>query len=228
MEFILTEEDFHFGELESLELKKISSFTEDPSQPIMAQMPETCVDPSYQITPQIELVAVESFSVERSPGTNRRPGRLPGIPDEELTPIELDRRQRRRERNRKAAARVRSRRLAKEDTLLKEIKNLKESTEQLRNTNSDLKRQLEKLQRDIEQQNKLQDEKISDTVTSDDVFVDEKFPALKQLEQLKFDQQYTLTFTPLKFENCFDFPIVSDESLRTDSFNEIHHSLNVM
>merc|ERR1712156_514750 len=60
-----------------------------------------------------------------------RPGRAPKISDDQLTATELERRNRRRARNREAAARQRNRRMAKVDQLENEVKQLTESNQSL-------------------------------------------------------------------------------------------------
>merc|ERR1712127_369813 len=111
----------------------------------------------YQMEPASQIVDFpineDTFSVysegsnpryspypENSPRSNenrRRPGRNPEVPDDALDKVQLDRRNRRRERNRLAAARCRDRRLRKVDDLEHEL-------EALRKENEQLKEQLEK------------------------------------------------------------------------------------
>ena len=55
--------------------------------------------------------SINSVSSEGSPNGPTRPGRKPSRPDDELAPEELYRRNRRRQRNREAAARIRDKRL---------------------------------------------------------------------------------------------------------------------
>merc|ERR1712046_140459 len=145
MEFILTEEDFSFEEFESQDFQNVPV----NSTQLQETSDGTSTEYGFNFIPEIKVLTVEADL-----RTKKRPGRLPGIPDKDLSPIELDRRQRKRERNRKAAARVRSRRLAKEHTLIKEIENLKQSTDELRSSNLSLKDQLKRLQSKIEHQKK--------------------------------------------------------------------------
>ena len=55
--------------------------------------------------------SINSVSSDGSPNATTRPGRKPSRPDDELLPEELYRRNRRRQRNREAAARIRDKRL---------------------------------------------------------------------------------------------------------------------
>ena len=57
------------------------------------------------------MTSINSISSDGSPNGPTRPGRKPSRPDEELAPEELYRRNRRRQRNREAAARIRDKRL---------------------------------------------------------------------------------------------------------------------
>ena len=55
--------------------------------------------------------SINSVSSDGNPNATSRPGRKPSRPDDELLPEELYRRNRRRQRNREAAARIRDKRL---------------------------------------------------------------------------------------------------------------------
>ena len=72
----------------------------------------------------------------------KRPGREPTLPDDSLSPEELNRRNNRRRRNREAAQRVRERRLNKMEMLEKQVADLKREQQILRDHNENLKRQL--------------------------------------------------------------------------------------
>ena len=63
------------------------------------------------------VTSVNSVSSEGSPNGPTRPGRKPSRPDDELGPEELYRRNRRRQRNREAAARIRDKRLKQTNEL---------------------------------------------------------------------------------------------------------------
>lgn len=80
-----------------------------------------------------------------SKSSRRRPGRNPEVPDEALDQIALERRNRRRERNRLAAARCRDRRLRKVEDLEGELSQTKSEMEALKRENQQLKEQLEKV-----------------------------------------------------------------------------------
>lgn len=74
-----------------------------------------------------------------------RPGRAPKVPDTSLTPTQLDRRNRRRARNREAAARQRDRRVRKVEALESEVAELREDKQHLVTENEQLKRELDEL-----------------------------------------------------------------------------------
>jgi hypothetical protein len=74
-----------------------------------------------------------------------RPGRAPKVSDDQLSQTELERRNRRRARNREAAARQRNRRLAKVDQLEGEVAALTESNNNLQSENERLKAELDQL-----------------------------------------------------------------------------------
>merc|ERR1711860_475714 len=69
------------------------------------------------------------------------PGRKARVADEELSPIELDRRNRRRARNREAAARQRERRTQTLSNLENDIKSLSDENEKLKNENDSLQQE---------------------------------------------------------------------------------------
>ena len=70
-----------------------------------------------------------------------RPGRKARVADEELSPLELDRRNRRRARNREAAARQRERRTQTLSNLENDIKSLSDENEKLKNENDSLQQE---------------------------------------------------------------------------------------
>merc|ERR1712131_167102 len=70
-----------------------------------------------------------------------RPGRKARIADGELSPLELDRRNRRRARNREAAARQRERRTQILSNLENDIKSLSDENEKLKNENDSLQQE---------------------------------------------------------------------------------------
>ena len=87
----------------------------------------------------------ESAPSKAGSSSRRRPGRNPEVPDEALDQIALERRNRRRERNRLAAARCRDRRLRKVEDLEGELSQTKSEMEALKRENQQLKEQLEKI-----------------------------------------------------------------------------------
>merc|ERR1719213_1012126 len=91
-------------------------------------------------THQVILCPTKTTSQSR----NTRPHR-PKEADDQLTATELERRNRRRARNREAAARQRNRRIAKVDQLENEVKQLTESNQSLVSGNERLRAELEKL-----------------------------------------------------------------------------------
>merc|ERR1712156_1057841 len=85
-----------------------------------------------------------------------RPGRAPKVSDDQLTATELERRNRRRARNREAAARQRNRRMAKVDQLENEVKQLTESNQSLVSQTDRLRAELEKLRFNMKLNNNQQ------------------------------------------------------------------------
>ena len=74
-----------------------------------------------------------------------RPGRAPKISDDKLSATELERRNRRRARNREAAARQRNRRIAKVDQLENQVQELTEKNTNLTSENERLRAELDQL-----------------------------------------------------------------------------------
>merc|ERR1712110_254464 len=73
------------------------------------------------------------------------PGRAPRRPDSQLTPDELERRNRRRQCNREAANRQRDRRVRKVESLEEQVGKLKNEKEKLTDQNNELKEEVKKL-----------------------------------------------------------------------------------
>merc|ERR1711887_145614 len=73
------------------------------------------------------------------------PGRAPRRPDSQLTPDELERRNRRRQCNREAANRQRDRRVRKVGSLEEQVGKLKNEKEKLTDQNNELKEEVKKL-----------------------------------------------------------------------------------
>merc|ERR1712046_3778 len=89
MEFILTEEDFSFEEFESQDFQNVPV----NSTQLQETSDGTSTEYGFNFIPEIKVLTVEADL-----RTKKRPGRLPGIPDKDLSPIELDRRQRTRKK----------------------------------------------------------------------------------------------------------------------------------
>lgn len=82
--------------------------------------------------------------------SKRRPGKEPSLPDTQLSPEELQRRNNRRRRNREAAARVRERRLGKMQKLEDQVEQLKFDQKDLQAENDALRKEVMKLRRQIQ------------------------------------------------------------------------------
>ena len=133
--------------------------------------------------------------IERVPSTHgigkRRPGKAPARPDWDLDAVELDRRERRRERNRLAAARCRNKRLEKVSDLEGQVHDLQRATRELANQNAALQAELDRLrQRANNQQPKQQTDNCQHNKSED----------------------FAVTFTPLTL-GTFDFPELAKESM---------------
>merc|ERR1739848_557684 len=100
--------------------------------------------------------AANMVKIERVPSTHaigkRRPGKAPSRPDWDLDAVELDRRERRRERNRIAAARCRNKRLEKVSDLEGQVHLLQQATRELTNQNAALQKELDRLRQRAKQQ----------------------------------------------------------------------------
>merc|ERR1712130_599833 len=140
--------------------------------------------------------AANMVKIERVPSAHgigkRRPGKAPSRPDWDLDPVELDRRERRRERNRIAAARCRNKRLEKVSDLEGQVHDLQQATRELTNQNAALQKELDRLrQRAKQQQQPKQQTDNCQHIKSED---------------------FAVTFTPLTL-GTFDFPELSKESM---------------
>jgi len=155
-----------------------------------------------------------------------RPGRAPKVSDDQLSETDLERRNRRRARNREAAARQRNRRLAKVDLLEGEVAVLTESNCSLQSENKRLRAELDQLRFKM---------KVSPTPTKKSV----KRPAPVEIKPIVADIPDQL-FTPggnfvlqtpaeLKGQNFFpmetskpDEELIKKEKqfMRQDSFSE--------
>merc|ERR1739848_668603 len=149
-----------------------------------------------------ELRTIKVERVSPGPIQKRRPGRQPARPDSELDAVEFDRRQRRRERNRVAAARCRNKRLTKVAALEEEIGALNESKIEMQQQKPAV---VSRAPNNCEM------------LSSDD---DAEFPALKALENLQCGSAgYAVSFTPLVLDKSFEFPTIS-KHMRLDSVSE--------
>merc|ERR1712048_1047927 len=165
---------------------------------------------------KIERVGNEGFIQKR------RPGRLPARPDSELTPVEFERRERRRERNRHAAARCRDRRLTKVNQLQNSVNELLRSKSELEKKNASLHEQLRKLQFQLSLQE-----------TENEPVENNRFPAVQKLENLQVGNasDYAITFAPLLLDQTFNFPVLPTETIkkmRNDSTTEFNKLLNTV
>lgn len=193
-------------------------------------MYETYSEQSYDSAP---VVGAPQFKVERvfpSPIQKRRPGRLPARPDGELSPVEYERRERRRERNRHAAARCRVRRLQKVDVLEEQVSELKSSKAQLEQENQSLQQELERLRYKLNVGPKMTPAPLNIQQPANNT--EDKFPAIKALESLQFgNQNYAVTFTPLLLDSTFDFPVLPNDAvvkMRSESITEFNKFLQVV
>merc|ERR1712018_918119 len=137
------------------------------------------------------VVQVKQERASPYPAAGRRPGKKPARRDSELSPVELDRLERRRERNRHAAARCRERRMNKIDTLESEVNSLAEAKQQLLEENQSLQREIEKLRFQLNLQNAAEDSGVE----QEDPVMSDPFPAITKLENLGGPKTAVL-FTP--------------------------------
>jgi hypothetical protein len=173
-----------------------------------------------------ELVPANSYQCKRERASpyptekpRRRPGRAPARKDGELNSVERERLDRRRERNRHAAARCRERRIAKISDLEGQVSELTSAKEELATENDRLQKEIENMRFQLNLQ--MSAEEKSPVVSSD-----EMFPAIKQLETLSvappqtavlFTPGGTFSLTPLSRDSSvFSFPVVQTEVQNTD------------
>merc|ERR1739848_40675 len=210
--------------------KKWNTFFEEPTTYADTYMCQ--YENSGNWTTAAEPRTIKIERVSPSAIQKRRPGPLPARADNELDGVEFDRRQRRRELNRHAAARCRTRRINKVQGLEAEIEKLRMEKVELNNTNINLKKELENLQMQLRAKNRVN--RIDNCEPAKPAIVnDEAFPALKQLEHLQFDQNYAVTFTPLLAQGgtSFNFPPISKdtvEKIRNQSMTEFNKILNLI
>jgi len=193
--------------------------------------------PEYTTMPHLEqnlsIKSERSSPYPTKPANRRRPGKAPARRDSELEPEELQRVQRRRERNRVAASRCRDRRLNRVTELETQVKNLSASKDELLSENESLKKQIEALQFQIETQNRPASQ--GNTSSQGDMHAEStatEYPAVKQLEQLNFNGplKSALLFTPggrftltplIQTDTVFDFPVITgQQNQNTGSFSQ--------
>jgi hypothetical protein len=146
----------------------------------------------------------------------RRPGKQPGRPDSELSAVELERRERRRERNRHAAARCRDRRIGKVQVLETKVSDIKEVNGFLRKENEKMQKELENLRF------QLNCKKVNNCAVS----FSRPNPVYTENISVNFQ-----TFTPLLMDKTFDFPVLPKELLekaRNESFTEFNKLANAV
>ena len=141
----------------------------------------------------------------------RRPGRIPVRPDEDLNQEEFEKRILKRERNRKAAARCRSRRIEKRQILEDRVLQMKNENLQLYQRNTNLQKELENLKKQ------------------------EKENLKHELKNLKTEnlENYRGAFalTPMLLDETFDFPtlpIDTIQKVRSESFTEFINFLTTV
>merc|ERR1711953_742083 len=105
---------------------------------------------SYYIERYFKMVSVQvNMNTKENPSI---PGKAPARADHELSETELDRRNRRRARNREAATRQRQKREARVQMLEAEIEKLKSDRGNLSKQNIELKKMIEQLKYQITNQ----------------------------------------------------------------------------
>jgi hypothetical protein len=176
-----------------------------------------------------------------------RPGRKPRQADEELSHTELERRNRRRARNREAAQRQRERRLNKVDNLEREVNCLTSENSNLLSENEQLKKELENLKFQLTLQMKSKPQPKPLAVLNTQIATTKSRLAPVQPITIVPDNTNTNQcnipddlFTPhgsfvlktpaeLKMINTFDFPQIACEPLpkteRMESFSDILYQL---
>jgi len=190
----------------------------------------------------IELAPAEQFICKRERASpypiekpKRRPGRAPARRDSELDEKERDRLNRRRDRNRQAAARCRERRMQKIDDLEGQVSDLKTAKQQLVSEQEQLQKEIKQLRFQLNLQ-VAKPEPIYETPAVSD---DEMFPAIKQLESLPvgtpkgttvlFTPGGTFSLTPFSAATTvFNFPVVQADVKNTDSVSEFTKTLAVL
>jgi hypothetical protein len=160
----------------------------------------------YSAAKCYDSVAI-SRVLDNSGVQKRHAGRLPRRDDHELSPVELQRVERRRERNRTAAARCRVRRVEKEQILREQVAQLGAETENLRDVNCGLKDELERLRFQLQSSQQEQNVVINNC------------------------ENYAVTFTPLVADKTFSFPLISNDvqkAVRQQSLTEFNKLMAIL
>jgi len=205
-----------------------------------------------ELTPVTRVPRVQSGKITKNysqvPAASR-PGRKPRQADEELSHQELERRNRRRARNREAAQRQRERRLNKVDNLEREVNTLTSENSNLLSENEQLKKELEnlKFQLQMQMKSKTQSNKplavLNTHIKTTKSRLAPVQPIKIQVPDNTNANQCNIPddlFTPhgsfvlktpaeLKMINTFDFPQIACEPLpkteRIESFSDILYQL---
>jgi flagellar biosynthesis GTPase FlhF len=175
-----------------------------------------------------------------------RPGRKPRQADEELSQQELERRNRRRARNREAAQRQRERRLNKVDNLEREVNTLTSENSNLLSENEQLKKELEHLKFQLQMQMKSKPNKPLAVLNTQIATTKSRLAPVQPITIVPDNTNANQCnipddlFTPhgsfvlktpaeLKMINTFDFPQIACEPLpkteRIESFSDILYQL---
>lgn len=116
----------------------------------------------------------------------KRPGRQPKVPDHELDADELRRVNRRRERNRQAAARCRERRMTKVESLEREVEKLLAENKSMEDENNTLRNEVTELRA-----------KLSTN----------SLPMKLENVPLQMPSHQIIALTPLALDKNFNFPV---------------------
>ena len=198
--------------------ENISEYSSENEVEIIEERP-----PSYESALGYAPASGNEISRIASGVSKRRPGRQPATPDEHLDEAQFERRIRRRERNRVAAARCRNKRQLKIDFLEEQVAILRSEKDDLACENEDLKTEVERLKFQLTLQNTKDLPKKIDNCKS---------PRLEDLLPELDQSQYTVTFTPLtQLGKAFEFPILPETAvnkMRRDSHTAFNQFLQKM
>jgi len=111
----------------------------------MSQVSDDYYDEDYSPVDEYKPPVKRTRYTPKPTPIESRPGRAPKIADNQLSEVELERRNRRRARNREAAARQRNRRMEKVERLESEVAELKVEQSALKQENEELKAEIESL-----------------------------------------------------------------------------------